>query len=81
MVNNLDGPCRDGRMTTKIHAVVDASGFPVRLALTTLPAHKRRLTAEDARTIGRPSWIFELHRAANAPSKDIPRRAFRRVTR
>ena len=32
-----------GGLTTKIHAVVDTSGLPVRLALTTGEAHDNRL--------------------------------------
>ena len=36
------GRSRDG-LTTKIHAVVDTSGLPVRLALTTGQAHDNRL--------------------------------------
>ena len=32
-----------GGLTTKIHAVVDTSGLPVRLALTTGEAHYNRL--------------------------------------
>jgi len=32
-----------GGLTTKIHAVVDSSGLPVRLALTTGEAHDNRL--------------------------------------
>ena len=32
-----------GRLTTKIYAVVDGSGLPVRLALTTGEAHDNRL--------------------------------------
>jgi len=32
-----------GGLTTKIHAVVDTSGLPVRLALTTGKAHDNRL--------------------------------------
>lgn len=38
----LMGRSRDG-LTTKIHAVVDTSGLPVRLALTTGEAHDNRL--------------------------------------
>ena len=32
-----------GGLTTKIHAVVDTNGLPVRLALTTGEAHDNRL--------------------------------------
>jgi transposase len=35
-----------GGLTSKIHAVVDSSGLPVRLALTTGEAHDNRLAAE-----------------------------------
>src|SRR5262249_54183775 len=35
-----------GGLTSKIHAVVDSSGLPVRLALTTGEAHDNRLAAK-----------------------------------
>jgi hypothetical protein len=35
-----------GGLTSKIHAVVDSSGLPVRLALTTGEAHDSRLAAK-----------------------------------
>ena len=35
-----------GRLTSKIHAVVDTNGLPVRLALTTGEAHDNRLAGE-----------------------------------
>ena len=35
-----------GGLTSKIHAVVDGSGLPVRLALTTGEAHDNRLAAK-----------------------------------
>ena len=35
-----------GGLTSKIHAVVDRSGLPVRLALTTGEAHDNRLAAK-----------------------------------
>jgi transposase len=42
MSEQLMGRSRGG-LTTKIHAVVDTSGMPVRLALTTGEAHDNRL--------------------------------------
>jgi hypothetical protein len=39
------GRSRDG-LTSKIPAVVDSSGLPVRLALTTGEAHDNRLAAK-----------------------------------
>jgi transposase len=41
-IEHLMGRSRGG-LTTKIHAVVDTSGLPVRLALTTGEAHDNRL--------------------------------------
>jgi transposase len=40
-----------GGLTSKIHAVVDSSGLPVRLALTTGEAHDNRLARHEKRTI------------------------------
>ncbi len=40
-------PCRSrGGLTSKIHAVVDTNGLPVRLALTTREAHDNRLAGK-----------------------------------
>ena len=41
-IEQLMGRSRGG-LTTRIHAVVDTSGLPVRLALTTGEAHDNRL--------------------------------------
>ena len=50
-----------GGLTSKIHAVVDSNGLPVRLALTTGEAHDNRLAAKllsrlqvGSNALGRP---------------------------
>ena len=65
-----------GGLTSKIHAVVDTNGLPVRLALTAGRAHDNRLADKLADRGYDADWIraFAAKRCAWA---DIPPRSYR----
>lgn len=47
-----------GGLTTKIHAVVDADGRPIRLALTACQAHDRRMAETFLQTIAKSAFLL-----------------------
>ncbi|BCH05226.1 hypothetical protein MesoLj131b_72250 (plasmid) [Mesorhizobium sp. 131-2-5] len=64
-----------GGLTTKIHALVDAEGRPIRLKLTECQAHDGRSAADMLETVG-PGNILLADRAydSDALRKEISRR-------